>query len=417
VAIQDTFTELKETKEKLSRAVHQNTAVSKSGILERLFTMAFSGLVYPQIWEDPQVDMAALDIKPGDNIITIASGGCNVMSYLTAEPGEIIAVDLNPAHIALNELKIVAAQRLPSWYDFHRFFADASSKLNLEAYDLFIEPHLSDKSRKYWNAKRFNGKHRIEMFANGFYYYGLLGRFIGLAHFVSRRLGADPREMMVAKNLQEQRAIFNTRISPLFDKKSIRWLASLEVSLYGLGIPPAQYHALAGGKHMADVLRERTRKLACDFPLSENYFARQAFNRSYGGMPDAALPGYLEKKNFQTVRDMSERVTLTHDSITHTLAAKPSASIDAVVLLDAQDWMSREQLNDLWREITRTARPGARVIFRTAAQPDLLPGQVSPEILNRWSYDEAASKEFNLKDRSAIYGGCHLYKFIGESLS
>ena len=38
--------------------------------------------------------------------------------------------------------------------------------------------------------------------------------------------------------------------------------------------------------------------------------------------------------------------------------------------------MNDAQLNALWREITRTARPGARVIFRTAAEPSLLPGRV-----------------------------------------
>src|SRR4030095_8287745 len=85
----------------LKDAVHANALASKQGMLERLFTLAFSGLVYPQIWEDPEVDMAALDLAPGKRILTIASGGCNVMSYLTVSPAGISAVDLNPAHVAL----------------------------------------------------------------------------------------------------------------------------------------------------------------------------------------------------------------------------------------------------------------------------------------------------------------------------
>ena len=48
-------------------------------MLERLFTLAFKRLVYPQIWEDPVVDMQALDIGPGHEVIAIASGGCNVL--------------------------------------------------------------------------------------------------------------------------------------------------------------------------------------------------------------------------------------------------------------------------------------------------------------------------------------------------
>ncbi len=49
----------------------------------------------------------------------------------------------------------------------------------------------------------------------------------------------------------------------------------------------------------------------------------------------------------------------------------PPASRDRYVLLDAQDWMTDAQLTALWTEITRTARPGARVVFRTAAAPTL----------------------------------------------
>ncbi len=42
-------------------------------------------------------------------MVAIASGGCNVTSYLTAEPEPVLAVDLNRAHLALLELKLAAA--------------------------------------------------------------------------------------------------------------------------------------------------------------------------------------------------------------------------------------------------------------------------------------------------------------------
>ena len=70
----------------LKAAVHRSKPLSRAGMLERLFTLAFKRLVYPQIWEDPVVDMKALDIGPGHQVIAIASGGCNVLSYLTADP-------------------------------------------------------------------------------------------------------------------------------------------------------------------------------------------------------------------------------------------------------------------------------------------------------------------------------------------
>ncbi len=71
--------------------------------------------------------------------------------------------------------------------------------------------------------------------------------------------------------------------------------------------------------------------------------------------------------------------------------------------------MNDEQLNALWSEITRTAAANARVIFRTAAEPSLLPGRVEPQILDRWEYQADTSRTLHDRDRSSIYGGFHLY--------
>lgn len=100
-------------------------------------------------------------------------------------------------------------------------------------------------------------------------------------------------------------------------------------------------------------------------------------------------------------------------AMTDVLAKRPAASLDAYTLLDAQDWMNDAQLTALWSEITRTARPGARVIFRTGGAPDILPGRVPPAVLGRWQRDADASARGFANDRSAIYGGFHLYRFRG----
>ena len=75
--------------------------------------------------------------------------------------------------------------------------------------------------------------------------------------------------------------------------------------------------------------------------------------------------------------------------------------------------MNDAVLTGLWEEITRTARPGARVIFRTAGEATILPGRIPERILSRWHYAEELSRELTLKDRSAIYGGFHLYILQG----
>lgn len=398
---------------KIAAAVVREDGEQKQRLLDRAFALAFKGLVYAQIWEDPVVDMEALAIEPGNRIATIASGGCNVFSYLTADPAEIVAVDLNTAHVALNNLKRLAIQRLPDHTSLRRFFADADNDANIADYRIFVRPYLDEVTRRYWEGRDLAGRRRINGFAHGLYKRGLLGNFIGLAHLVARMHRIDPRQFLEARTIEEQRAIFDEKFAPFFDRKFIRWITDQRSSLFGLGIPPAQYDALAGGKPMADVLRARLEKLACDFPLDDNYFAWQAFGRGYGKGRAASLPPYLQAENYEVIRARAGRVTMLHANMTDMLAAADAASFDRYIFLDAQDWMSDAQLTALWSEVTRTARPGARVLFRTAAEPTLLPGRLPDDLLRRWDYRADESLAYTRRDRSAIYGGVHLYILKG----
>ena len=390
-------------------AVHQHKHLSKQGILERAFTFAFRGLVYAQIWEDPAVDMEALAITPDSHVVTIASGGCNMMSYLTANPRAITAVDLNPAHIALNKLKLVAARHLPDYAAFHRFFAAANSRQNVLAYRTYIRPHLDEATVAYWEGRDVIGRRRIGGFAKNVYKRGLLGNFIGVAHLLARLNGVNPKILLTANSIEEQREIFDREFAPFFDKGFIKWITDQPASLFGLGIPPAQYEALAGDEKMAVVLRERLEKLACDFDIKDNYFAWQAFGRGYGKDEGAPLPPYLQRENYADIVARADRIEVRHTNFTDYLRGAGDASLDRYILLDAQDWMTDEQLTDLWSQITRTAKPGSRVLFRTAGEPTILPGRVPAAILDKWDYRAADSLDYTRRDRSSIYGGVHLY--------
>jgi S-adenosylmethionine-diacylglycerol 3-amino-3-carboxypropyl transferase len=396
---------------RLTEAVRSTRGLSRQSLLEHAFAFAFRGLVYPQIWEDPAIDMEAMAITPDCRVLTIASGGCNVMSYLTADPKQIIAVDLNTAHVALNKLKLAAIRYLPSWAAFYRFFGEADEKANVDAYWRYLAPRIDKDSRHYWEQRGLAGfgRRRIAMFGRNLYRHGLLGNFIGLGHFVARLYGVNPRKALQARSMREQREFFARYFAPLFDKKFIRWATTQPFSLYGLGIPPAQHAVLAGDNGMATVLRERLERLTCGFSLEENYFAWQAFGRSYAGAETGPLPPYLRRENFAAIRARADRVEVCNAALTEYLREQPAQSLDRYVLLDAQDWMTAEKMNALWREITRTAKPGARVIFRTAAEASPLPENIEAVTLDCWHYEAEASRAYTVRDRSAIYGGFHLY--------
>ncbi|MFX8565669.1 DUF3419 family protein, partial [Acinetobacter baumannii] len=93
----------------------------------------------------------------------------------------------------------------------------------------YIRDQLDEKSRAYWETKRFGTGRRINLFARNVYRFGLLGRFIGTVHVLARAYGKNPRRMLTAKSLEDQRRVFNETLAPMFDTKLVRWLCRMPV--------------------------------------------------------------------------------------------------------------------------------------------------------------------------------------------
>lgn len=408
-------TALRATQDRLlASALFRHRGLSFDALSERLFAFAFSGLVYAQIWEDPDIDMEAMELQAGHRVVTIASGGCNALAYLSRGPRSVEAVDLNAAHVALGRLKAAAFRHLPSHGDVVRFLSTPTEPVNVAAYDRFVADHLDEATRRYWDRRTPSGRRRIAAFDANVHRTGLLGRFIWLAHLVSRIHGVDPARLVEARTPAGQRRFFEDELRPLFARPAVRWLTRRRAALFGLGIPPAQYDRLLaeGDGTMADILAARLEKLACHFPLSDNPFAWQAFARRYPSPAEGRLPAFLDAGRYASIRSALPGLSFTQGDMTAFFSRKPAGSVDRFVLLDAQDWMTDAQLAALWQEIDRTAAPDARVIFRTGGAGSVIEGRLAPEILDRWHYRAARSAELCARDRSAIYGGFHLYERI-----
>jgi S-adenosylmethionine-diacylglycerol 3-amino-3-carboxypropyl transferase len=193
----------------------------------------------------------------------------------------------------------------------------------------------------------------------------------------------------------------------VFDKRFIRWLTNQPASLFGLGIPPAQFDALAGDSRMAHVLRARLERLACGFPLNDNISPGRPSGAAMArGRMRRCRPGC--SPHYAAARS-SDRIEWRHTSFTDHLATQADASLDRYILLDAQDWMDDAQLTALWSEITRTARAGAAraVPHGSRGNPAARPrARCHPRSLGL----RAEARELILADRSSIYGGLHLYR-------
>jgi S-adenosylmethionine-diacylglycerol 3-amino-3-carboxypropyl transferase len=391
-------------------AALQAAPTSRRGLLERLFARLFEGLVYAQIWEDPEVDMAALELGPADRVVAIASGGCNVMSYLTADPARVLAVDLNPAHLALLELKLKAARHLNDGAAFRRLFAGPGTATT--------SPRTRRWRRRSARPRAAGGRAATASAAAGPACFG--GTSTPTACSAARSSSATSPAACTAATRAGWSPRPRRRSSAGCSRPSwrrcsaVRWCAGScgcrwPTSGWASRRPSSTPCAPTRGGDLAALVRGRVERLACDFPIGDNWFAWQAFARRY---PEdgPALPPYLRPGSYAAVHARADRVECHQAAVTDLLARQDAASLDAYVLLDAQDWMGPAQVAALWAQVNRTARPGARVIFRTAAADSPLPAVLPPDLLRPWRYEAERSRGLHARDRSAVYGGFHLYR-------
>jgi len=395
----------------LKNAVHQDKLMSRQGMLQRLFSLWFDGFVYNQIWEDPKVDLAALELQADSRILTISSGGCNILNYLVEKPEKIVAIDLNQYHMYLTRLKLAALDHLPAHDDFFDFFGHADRKSNLDNYYTHIQQNLDEASRQFWESGKLFGKSRIKYFSSNFYQYARFGYFMRFLHSISRIARYEPKQLLNAKTLEEQEKIFAEQIAPFFDNWLVKAVGKMPFAVFSLGIPPQQYDAMKEESNgdLLSLYKDRVKRLACQFPIQDNYFAWQGFSLSYDHENREAVPEYLKAEHYEDLKDNLHRVETHITTFMDYLQAQPDNSLDRFVLLDSQDWMTDDVITDLWREIDRVGRPNTRIIFRTASIDSPIETALPPQLKAKFVYEEARSKALFQQDRSAIYGGFHIY--------
>ncbi|MBV8925702.1 MAG: BtaA family protein [Bradyrhizobium sp.] len=393
----------------IADAVRNGRTQDESTIWDRIYAFWLRRLVYTQIWEDPEADLAALQLPLGSTIVTISCGGCNALSYLTAQPAQVYAVDPNEAHLSLLKLKLAGVRALSGYSEFWQFFGEACSPANARLYHERLRPLLDSQARAYWDKRNVIGRPRHAYFTDGFYRHGVMGRFIGLAHLAAKLARIDVRALLLADVDAPERREALDRLHRLFRSRLVRLLTRTPALLASLGIPPRQRALLGGGAPLNEVLYDRLCRLITGHSNETNYFAWQALLRRYRGPGDRCLPPYLQRRRFARMRNDAGLIIPVHASLQQFLEGLPAREVDAVVLLDSQDWMTHEEIRTLWDTIDRAGSDQVAVIFRTAGADSPLEGEALAPLREIWRRDEERSAVGYELDRSGIYGGFHCY--------
>jgi S-adenosylmethionine-diacylglycerol 3-amino-3-carboxypropyl transferase len=378
-------------------------------------------LIYNTCWEDPALDRVALNLGPSDRLVVITSAGCNALDYLLAGTGEVNAVDVNPIQNGLLELKRAAVQHL-DYESFFELFGKGQSPFARQMYHDALRPNISPVARKYWD------KHISFFLGRGwrksFYYRGtsgLLAKIVLVNAQVLHRLRKPIQDLLEARTIEDQRAIYQNSIRPRIWTPWLRWFLSRSVTLTLLGVPWEQREQITtqypGG--VAQFIRDMLETVVTELPFHDNYFWRVYFQGFY---TRDCCPEYLKEANFQTLRNALPRLHIHTSTVTEFLEKQPAHSegpgISKFVLLDHMDWLSSHNPHGLveeWNAILAAARPGARAIFRSAG---LRVGYLDHlrvthrgqgrELGSLLRYHPELAAELHQKDRVHTYGSFYI---------
>src|SRR5258708_16988370 len=199
------------------------------------------------------------------------------------------------------------------------------------------------------------------------------------------------------------------RLHRLLHSPLARLITGTPALLFSVGIPPQQRDLLGAGAPLNEVLHERLLRLINGHPNESNYFAWQALHRSYPGPGDRCLPPYLQACQFERMRNGAGLIIPVHANLRLFLESLPAREVDAVILLDSQDWMAPEEIHALWNAIDRTGRGNVRGVFPTSGAESPLERAGPAPLAQMLGRDEERSAVGFELDRSGIYGGLHCY--------
>ena len=352
-------------------------------------------LLFTQNWEDPELDRRALNIQTGEKLMTITSGGCNTLGFLLQDPESIFAVDINPSQKWVMELKMAIIRHFEQ-EEMLQFFGLKEDAERLEKY-LQIRPDLSAEAQIFWDAKE-------KVLRKGFLTEGRFERFVKLAGGFVKMVQGRKRveQLMQDKSMEAQQEFYDKK----WNTRQMRMMFGLLFNKHVLarrGLKADYFHFDDGSSSFAENFYGRLRKVLKDLPIQGNYFASMYLLGKYRRLHE--VPDYLLPEHFSTIKERLSRIQIIQEDAKKWLAKHEESSIDCFALSNICELMSLEDTEMLFQEVYRTAKPGARIMFRNL----MIPREVPESLAGKIKKDIELSKDLLAADRSFVYSKVAAY--------
>lgn len=367
------------------------TATFRASRVQRL--KAFREIVYSGCWEDTDTELAALALPRDARVLSITASGSRSLGLLAAAPREILSVDLNPSQNFLLELKRASALGARCWEEHVAFLGVTCATPNARAATYArARPHLGAPAREYWDA-------REQVIRTGVVHAGRQDRVVSSLGRLARSVLPERRirPLFEFTSIAEQARYFDEHI----DTPLARAIARIGTSKWALRfIYGRDLYEQAGFFSMGEMIYANIARHAHSRLFRENYFLA---NVLLGKYLDARRVNsfYLTEQTFEVVRARAAAVRPVTAPLEDVLASLPDASIDGFSFSDIFDWIAPPDFDRVMHEVTRVARPGARVCYRVCLV-ERTPSAAFDGVLVR---DPSLESALEVADRSCFYRG------------
>lgn len=332
-------------------------------------TADFSGIRYAQCWEDADVLMSGLAIRPGDTCLAIASAGDNALAMLTADPARVVALDLSAAQLACLALR-VAAYRCLAHGELLELVGTRPSDRRAALYAR-CRPALDAPARAFWDA-------RPALVAGGI---GAAGRFENFLRLFRRYVLplAHPRSRVDALLEERPPAARRTFYETRWANRRWTLLTRLFFSRFvvgRLGRDPSFFDYVDGG--IAHRVQARVRHALVELAPARNPYLQWILT----GRHRTARPLALRQEHFATIRARLDRLVWHQTSLEAYLRAQPDDSIDRFNLSNVFEYVDAPHCHGLLTAVARVGRTGGRCaywnLFVDRRRPPALADRLQP---------------------------------------
>jgi S-adenosylmethionine-diacylglycerol 3-amino-3-carboxypropyl transferase len=327
----------------------------------------FSVIRYAQCWEDADVLLDALAIKPGDVCLSIASGGDNSQAMLSRNPGRVVALDLSEAQLACLELRVAAYREL-SHPELLEFVGSRPSRRRPELYRR-CRIQLSPETRRFWDARSGDIERGIGGAGKFERYFMLFRRYLlPLVHG-----GGRVARLLKGGSVEERERFYGS------EWDSWRWRALFRIFFSRLvmgrvGRDPTFFRYVEGS--VAERILARARYALTRLDPSENPYLQWILT----GRHLSALPHALRPENFTAIRDNLDRLEWQRRSVEDYLQEVGKDAVQRFNLSDIFEYMSLPGYHALLEQIATAGSAGARLVYWNMLVPRRRPEQMADRL-------------------------------------